>query len=294
MLGEQQPQHLVCSPQQRICHEHVGLGTWRVHGAENMSRSVDSALHYGYRLFDNALVYSNEAELGSALYQLLPKHGLSRSEIFITSKLLPQKGDNLKRIPQLFEATLQHLQTDYVDLLLVHAPVVVNVSKDDPHLPGYIRDTWTAFEALQAAGKARSIGVSNYEITDLEAMRAYAKVWPPAVNQVEFHPRLPQRQLRDYCRQKKVFFQAYSSIDPDYATPGKRKLVEEPVVKGLAEKYGVQPASILLSYALTQGVGVIPKSLSDEHIRENYQCVLRLTDGDIADLDTIKDGGSEN
>lgn len=254
-----------------------------------MNRTVDSALRHGYRLFDSALVYNNDAKLGSAIEHSLPKYNLNRSDIFITSKLLPQAGNNTVLIPQLFEGILQRLRTDYVDLLLVHSPAPKQrgntVPENETTLAEYRRDTWLAFEALLAAGKTRSIGVSNYNISHLEEMHAYASV-RPAVNQVQFNPYHQERALLDYCRKEKIFLQAYRSITPRNQSDT-AKLAENQVVKRVAEKRGVKPPVLLLSYALSQGVGVIPMSTNDEHIRENYQCVVRMTEGEIAEVNTV-------
>jgi diketogulonate reductase-like aldo/keto reductase len=252
-----------------------------------MSRTVDSVLRYGYRLFDSAPSYKNDAELGFAIEQSLPKHGLTRSDIFITSKLLPQLDNTAELIPQLFEDILLRLRTDYVDLLLVHHPAPrfgKELTADESTLAAYRKDIWLAFEALLAAGKVRSIGVSNYNTTHLEEMRAYASV-RPAVNQYQFNIHDEERALRDYCRKEEIFFQAFRAITPRLQGI-EIHLTDESVVKRLAEKKGVKPAVLLLSHALSQGVGVIARSTNDEHIRENFQCVVRLSEGEIAELNT--------
>jgi len=253
-----------------------------------MESAVDSALRHGYRLFDSALIYKNDAELGVALEKSLPKHGLYRSDIFITSKLLPQPSNNTELIPQLFQGILQRLRIDYVDLLLIHSPKPrfgEGQTASESTLAEYRKDVWIAFEALLAAGKVRSIGVSNYNTTHLGEMHAYASV-RPAVNQVQFNPYHQERALLDYCRKEGIFLQAYRSITPR-GQNDEAKLTEQSVVKRVAEKRGVKPAILLLSYALSQGVGVIPKSTNDEHIRENYQCVVQMSEEEIAELNSV-------
>lgn len=146
-----------------------------------MDLAVDYALRYGYRLFDSALLYGNGAELGAALERHLPRHGLRRQDVFLTSKILPQLGNNTELTPQLFDQVLKDLRTDYLDLLLVHAPRPLHAKSRG--VSGYRRDTWLAMERLWREGRVRSIGVSNYGVKHLEEMMDYAAV-RPSINQV--------------------------------------------------------------------------------------------------------------
>lgn len=252
----------------------MGLGTWRLFGAGNMDRAVDAAVANGYLLFDSAAEYGNEVQLGSAFQRHIKAGNITRKDIYIISKIMPTSGS---WVPSILNRTLQRLGMDYVDMLLVHWP---------PTSAWGRKDMWQAFEKVQAEGKTRSIGVSNYNQNQLEEMRSYAKSWPPTLNQVEYHPRINKDALVEYHKKNGIFFQAYSSLNPLWVWHY-YYLMWEPMVVKMAKKYGVDSAAVLLSYALTQGIGVVPKSVNAAHIRDNYQCVFKMSDEDIAQLDTL-------
>jgi len=252
----------------------MGLGTWQLYGSKAMDRAVDAAIANNYRLFDSASSYGNEKELGNALQRHLKSGAIRRDDIHITTKINPTSTPNVAKT---LNTTLQRLQLDHVDLLLVHRP---------PYRKEGQKNMWLAVEDMVKAGKARSIGVSNYEISHLEEMKKFASHWPPAVNQIEFHPRINRDALFYYMRENGIFLQAYSSLNPMYPFHY-WYLMWEPKVRDMAKKYGVKPPAVLLSYALTLGAGVIPKSTNAEHIRDNYECVFKLTDEDIQQLNTL-------
>ncbi|XP_066575099.1 glyoxal reductase [Amia ocellicauda] len=239
----------------------LGLGTFRLRGYEEVHRCVDAALGAGYRAFDTAAVYRNEEELGRALRELLPKHGLDRSQVFITSKLGPRDqglgaGEALGR-------SLAALDCGYLDLFLVHWPGTQGWEAADLRNPENRRQTWVALEAEHRKGQVRAIGVSNYTSAHLRQLLQECTV-PPAVLQVELHPRLPQTELLQLCRESGIHLQAYSSL-------GTGELLGHPLVQEVARSCQRSPAHVLLRWALEQEVGVIPKSSQPTRITENAQ-----------------------
>ncbi|XP_022614088.1 uncharacterized protein LOC111231314 isoform X2 [Seriola dumerili] len=237
----------------------LGLGTYKLCGPEDVYRAVDAALAAGYRAFDSAAVYKNEAELGRALRELLPKYGLSREDVFITSKLGPK--DQGEKALEGALTSLSQLDLDYIDLYLIHWPGTQGLVVADQRNPGNRAQSWATLEELHAQGKLRAIGVSNYTPAHMREL-------------VEFHPRLCQTELRRVCEEYRVCFQAYSSL-------GKGELVTDPVVMELAKNCERTPAQVLLRWAVQQGVPVLPKSSNPDRIKDN----ARLFDFTLSDTD---------
>lgn len=259
----------------------LGLGTYRLRGLENVTQAVDAALGCGYRSFDTAAVYRNEGELGQALRQLLPKYGLSRNDIFITTKLAPV--DMGKGAREACLKSLAELGCDYLDLYLIHWPGKQGWRSDDARNQEARRDSWEAMEALYKAGVIRALGVSNYTTSHLSELLGWCNV-QPAVLQVEFHPRLPQLDLLEWCAKNGVHLQAYSSL-------GCGHLLKDDQVNKVADIHGQAPSQVLLQWALRQGVGVIPKASAPERIKENTNAWhLKLTD---EEAEMLKGDGSE-
>ncbi|XP_029310726.1 uncharacterized protein LOC115023676 [Cottoperca gobio] len=249
----------------------LGLGTYKLVGSENVYRAVDAALVAGYRAFDSAAVYRNEAELGRVLKELLPKHGLTREDVFITSKLGPK--DQGERAMEGALRSLSQLDLSYIDLYLIHWPGTQGLGVADQHNPGNRAQSWATLEELHVQGKLKAIGVSNYTPAHMRALMQSCTI-PPAVLQVEFHPRLCQTELRRVCEEHGVCFQAYSSL-------GKGELVTDPVVIEVAKNCERTPAQVLLRWAVQQGVPVLPKSSSPDRIKDN----ARLFDFTLSDTD---------
>uniref|UniRef100_A0A3Q1EQI3 Zgc:101765 n=1 Tax=Acanthochromis polyacanthus TaxID=80966 RepID=A0A3Q1EQI3_9TELE len=249
----------------------LGLGTYKLRGPEEVYRAVDAALSAGYRAFDSAAVYRNEADLGRALRELLPKHGLAREDVFITSKLGPK--DQGERAMDGALHSLSQLDLGYIDLYLIHWPGTQGLVVADKHNPGNRAQSWATLEELHRQGKLKAIGVSNYTPTHMRELMQSCKV-PPAVLQVEFHPRLCQSELRSVCKEYGVCFQAYSSL-------GQGELVTDPAVMEVAKNCKRTPAQVLLRWAVQQGVPVLPKSSNPDRIQEN----ARLFDFSLKDPD---------
>ncbi|XP_064860908.1 aldo-keto reductase Mvan_2161-like isoform X1 [Oncorhynchus nerka] len=251
----------------------LGLGTYRLQG-EQMHLSVDAALGEGYRAFDTAAVYGNEADLGHALLDLMPKHNLTRADIFLISKLSP--ADMGSKAREGCARSLERLGLGgYIDLYLIHWPGTEGLEPEDERNAQHRAHSWTVMEELYANGMLRAIGVSNYSPRHLIELLETCRV-RPAVLQVEFHPRLTQKKLRVICRDSGVCFQAYSSL-------GKGALLLEPEVVAMAEGHGRTPSQVLLRWAIQQGVAVLPRSARPKRVREN---------GQVFDFD-LDEGGME-
>ncbi|MGH7192486.1 MAG: aldo/keto reductase [Candidatus Saccharimonadales bacterium] len=238
----------------------VGLGTWKL-PEEAYMKAFNAAVQAGYRHFDTAQAYGNEELLGEAWH----KAGLKREELFITTKI-NVTNFGYGRAKSAFDRSLKNIRTDYVDLLLLHFPV-----------PLLRKKSWQALEEIQADGKARSIGVSNYTIHHLEEMQDYAKV-SPVVNQIELHVFLQQPELVKYCQDHDITLEAYSPLA--HGTP-----MDDTTILRLARKHDRTYAQIMLRWCLQKGFVVIPKSATPSRIMENIELFdFELDDKDMAEL----------
>ncbi|KAL2006948.1 hypothetical protein VTN00DRAFT_8386 [Thermoascus crustaceus] len=251
----------------------IGLGTWlsKPHEVEN---AVEHALRVGYRHIDTAAVYENEAEVGAGW----KKSGVPREEIFITSKLW-NTHHHPDHVEEALNKTLKDLQTDYLDLYLIHWPVAFEHSSEtlfpvDPVTKRFkianvpIADTWAALEKQVKAGKIRSIGISNFNIEKTKELLKTATI-PPAVNQIEAHPWLQQPELTKFSKENNILITAYSPLGNNiYGLP---RVVDDPTVHEIAKKVGKDPALLLISWAVQRGTSVLPKSVTPSRIESNFQ-----------------------
>ncbi|GMR33244.1 hypothetical protein PMAYCL1PPCAC_03439, partial [Pristionchus mayeri] len=248
----------------------VGLGISRIVDQEKLTNSVRAALAAGYRLFDTARIYKNEDKLGIALRTAMAEQGLKREDIFITTKVPTVNDDPAGGTEMSVKESLEKLQTDYLDLVLVHYPRDRYTGNDDDERNGPNRKiVWQKLEEIQARGTIRSIGVSNYEIYHLVELFEYAKV-SPVLNQCEYHPYNTEKLLKRFCRQKGIVFQAFSSL-----CWGNQEILNEQPVKDDAEKYAVTPQTILYAFAVSTGVGIIPKSETPSRIASNLHDTIK-------------------
>lgn len=227
----------------------LGLGVWqgKPEDGPHVEAAVRTAIEAGYRSIDTASAYKNERGVGRAVRE----SGVPREEIFVTTKVAnPDHGYD--KTLQAVDLSIGELGLDYVDLLLIHWPVSIRAS---------FLDTWRALEKVYAEGKVRAIGVSNFQIRHLETLLAECEV-VPAVNQVEYHPRLTQVELHSYCKSKGIQLEAWSPLMLGH-------LLEEPVIQELSQRYGRTPAQIVLRWDLQNGVVTIPKSANPKRIYEN-------------------------
>ncbi|XP_053675625.1 uncharacterized protein LOC128725880 [Anopheles nili] len=263
----------------------VGFGTFQIHGQELIYEVLDYALRAGYRHIDTAVVYRNEEYIGNALKTLLPKYDLKREDIFITSKLISQAGKDEDFVEQMVQKSLANLQTEYLDLYLIHWPGVSGMQVTHPDNAKYRMATWNALCKMQRKGSLRSIGVSNYTVKHLKEMLEDCKGVVPAVNQVEWHPYYYQPELLEYCRQENIFLQAYSSLGSSNTT----ELRDDSKVKTVASSLQKTPAQVLLRWAVQQDIGILPKARSRNHIEENVALDFEIPAKEMHQLNSLRE-----
>jgi diketogulonate reductase-like aldo/keto reductase len=247
----------------------LGLGTWRSAEGAEVEQSVRWALEIGYRHVDTAAVYGNERGVGRALRD----SGVPREHVFVTTKVWndDQRAGHAA-VLRAFDESLRRLGTDYVDLYLVHWPV-----------KGKYVEAWRALEQIHSTGRARAIGVSNFLVHHLEDVLKSAAV-KPMVNQVEFHPRLVQRDVLEFSRRQGVVQEAWSPLM-------KGRAAEVPLLRDLAEKYGKTPSQVVLRWDLQHGVVTIPKSVRRERLEENADLFdFELSPDEMAQIDALDRG----
>ncbi|MER7013209.1 aldo/keto reductase [Saccharopolyspora sp. NPDC000359] len=247
----------------------LGYGVFQV-PADEVVEPVKAALEAGYRSIDTAAVYGNEEGVGRAIAE----SGIAREDLFVTTKLWndEQGYDNALKG---FDRSLERLGLEYVDLYLIHWPVA---AKDQ-----YV-DTWKAFQKLHADGRAKAIGVSNFQIPHLRRLFEETDV-VPAVNQVELHPNLPQADLRAFHAEHGIATEAWSPLGQG------KGLLEDATLASLAEKYGKSPAQVVLRWHLQLGNITIPKSVTPSRIKENIEVFdFELADDDVAAITALETG----
>lgn len=244
----------------------LGLGVFKAEDGDEVQQAVLAALDAGYRHIDTASVYGNEIGVGQAIRE----SAIPRDDIFVTTKLWNadiREGE----VEAACDASLKRLGMDEVDLYLVHWPV-------EP-----IVETWHKMQRLLEKGKVRAIGVSNFQVHHLERLLPDADV-VPAVNQMEFHPKLTCPDLLPYCREKTIQFEAWSPIM-------RGEVNEVPELKRIAEKHGKTPVQVTLRWDLQHQVVTIPKSVHADRIRENADLYdFELSDDEMALIDSLNTG----
>jgi alcohol dehydrogenase (NADP+) len=275
----------------------IGLGTWKSQPGE-VRQAVYWAIEAGYRHIDCAAVYQNENEVGQGISDAMADGLVKRKELFITSKLWNDSHRHEDVRPAL-ETSLNKLRLDYLDLYLIHWPVAfkhgIGFAKNREDFYTYqdvpITQTWEAMQEQKSSGKAKHIGVSNFNRKKLE-MILEMEGEKPEVNQIEMHPFLPQENLVTFCNEHGILLTAYSPLgSPDSRAEkheGDPKLLENPVVLEIAKKHGVGPGSILIAWSVAREISVIPKSISKERILSNLEAAkIELDDHDLMELRDI-------
>lgn len=243
-----------------------GFGVWRIPEGEPTVASVRVALETGYRSIDTAALYRNEEGVGRTIRAA----GIPRAELFITTKVW-NSDQGYDQTLAAFDASLQRLGMDYVDLYLVHWPV-----------KGKYKDTWRALEHLYAQKRTRAIGVSNFQPHHLEELLADAQV-VPVVNQVELHPLLAQSQVRAYCAEHDIRVEAWSPLMQGH--------LDIPVLAEIAARHGKTPAQVVLRWDIQHGIITIPKSVHPERIRENAAIFdFELSAQEVGAIDALDAG----
>ncbi|WP_152403664.1 aldo/keto reductase [Paenibacillus cellulositrophicus] len=249
----------------------LGLGVFKVEEGSELVEAVKAAVKHGYRSIDTAAVYANETSVGQGIREALADSGLKREDLFVTSKVWNADLGYDSTIAA-YETSLKKLSLDYLDLYLIHWPVA-----------GKYKEAWRAMEQLYKDGRVKSIGVSNFQVHHLEDLMKDAEI-VPVINQVEFHPMLTQKELRDFTKQHNIQLEAWSPLMQG-------ELLNHPLLKELADKYGKSIAQVILRWDLQHGVVTIPKSTKEHRIVENAS----LFDFELSqeDMDRI-DGLNEN
>ncbi len=238
----------------------IGFGLWKNKDRQECVNSVIEAVKAGYRHFDTAQVYGNEEFLAEGLKAA----GLGRTDTYITTKI---RVENFLRVNKSFEKSLENLQTDYVDLLLLHFPVT-----------GVRGNAWKHLEKLHNEGKAKSIGVSNYTIRHLEQLLKGCEI-KPAVNQVELHVFLQQPELVAFCKEQGIAVEAYSPL-------AHGRGIDDLVLAEIGKKHNKTSAQIMLRWCIEVGTIPLPKSVTPERIKQNIEIFDFKLDED--DMDKIK------
>jgi diketogulonate reductase-like aldo/keto reductase len=247
----------------------VGFGVFLVPDTETQA-AVQTALEAGYRHIDTAKLYQNEAGVGAAI----AASGIPRDELFVTTKVWNSEQGFEPAIAS-FEASMDRLGLDVLDLLLIHWPA--------PDLDRYV-DTWRAFEKLYAEGRVRAIGVSNFQPEHLQRLFDETSV-VAAINQIELHPLLPQDELRAFHAEHGILTEAWSPL----ARGG--DVLADPVITAIAERLGRTPAQVILRWHVELGNVVIPKSVTPSRIRENLELFdFSLTAEDLAAIAGLETG----
>jgi diketogulonate reductase-like aldo/keto reductase len=245
----------------------LGLGVWKVTEGGEVERAVRTAIEAGYRSIDTAAAYGNEEGVGKAVRE----SGVPRGELFVTTKVW-NADQGYDSALAAHESSLQKLGMDYVDLYLIHWPV-----------KGKYKEAWKALEKLYKDGRVRAIGVSNFHEHHLDDLLQDAEI-KPMVNQVEYHPRLSQRSLLNYCRDRGIQLEAWSPL-----MQGK-ELLDHELMKELAAKHRKRPAQIILRWDVQNGVVTIPKSVTPERIRENADIFdFELSADDMRRIDELNE-----
>jgi diketogulonate reductase-like aldo/keto reductase len=244
----------------------LGLGVYKAADGNEVESAVLRAFECGYRLVDTASLYGNETGVGNAIR----RSGLQRDEIFLTTKVW-NSDQGYSRTLEAFSASLARLGTEYVDLYLIHWPV-----------QGKFIDTWRALEEIQASGRARAIGVSNFKVHHLRELFEVSDI-VPAVNQVELHPRLQQPELREFCRSHGILVQAWRPI-----LQGQVNTIPE--LAEIGERYGKSGVQVTLRWMLQEGIATIPKSTNPVRIAHNADVLdFSLTDAELATIASLNE-----
>lgn len=243
---------------------YLGLGVYKVTDESEVINSINWALDAGYRHIDTAALYNNEDWVGVAVRN----SAVPRNEIFVTSKVW-NSDHGYDSTLKAFDKSMKLLGFDYLDLYLVHWPV-----------RGKFKTTWKALETLYKSGKVRAIGVSNFLVHQLEDLLKEAEI-VPMVNQMEFHPRLVQQPLIDFCNKHSIQFEAWSPLMQG-------QIFDIKPLKEMAAKYGKDVAQLTLRWNLQKGVVTIPKSVRKDRIISNAQLFdFQISEEDMLEIDSL-------
>ncbi|MED2974627.1 aldo/keto reductase [Fictibacillus sp. B-59209] len=226
-----------------------GLGVFKVEEGPELVNAVKTAIRHGYRSIDTAAIYENEEGVGKGIQEGLAESGVERRDLFVTSKVWNADLGYDSTIAA-YEESLRKLGLEYLDLYLIHWPV-----------EGKYKDAWRALETLYKEGRVKAIGVSNFQIHHLKDLMKDAEI-KPMINQVEYHPKLSQKELQEFCKAQGIQMEAWSPLMQG-------QLLDHPVLKEIADLHNKSVAQIILRWDLQNGVITIPKSTKEHRIIEN-------------------------
>ncbi|WP_409304742.1 aldo/keto reductase [Peribacillus sp. SCS-155] len=227
----------------------LGLGVFKVEEGPDLINAVKIAIKHGYRSIDTAAIYQNEEGVGQGIREGIQEAGISREDLFVTSKVW-NTDLGYESTLSAYEGSLSKLGLEYLDLYLIHWPV-----------DGKYKEAYRAIETIYKEGRVKAIGVSNFHIHHLEDLMKDATI-KPMVDQVEYHPRLTQKELQSYCREHGIQLEAWSPLMQG-------ELLDNEILKGIAQKYNKSVAQIILRWDLQNEVVTIPKSIKEHRIIEN-------------------------
>jgi diketogulonate reductase-like aldo/keto reductase len=247
-----------------------GLGVFKVEDGPELVEAVKSAIKAGYRSIDTAAIYGNEKAVGEGIRAGIKEAGITREDLFITSKVW-NSDQGYETTLAAYEESLKKLELDYLDLYLVHWPV-----------EGKYKDTWRALETLYKEERVRAIGVSNFQIHHLKDVLAGAEM-KPMINQVEYHPRLTQKELQAFCKEQGIQMEAWSPLMQG-------QLLDNETLQEIADKYDKTTAQIILRWDLQNEVVTIPKSTKEHRIIANAHIFnFELTKEDMEKIDALNE-----
>lgn len=248
----------------------IGFGTYKA-ATGNSSDIIATAIEAGYRFFDTASFYGTETYLAEAIMQ----SDVAREDLFITSKVWKEEM-GYTETKEAFKRTLANLNTDYLDLYLIHWPR----KSLDGEWKQICIDTWKAMEELYESGKVRAIGFSNFLPHHMDVILENCKI-KPMVNQLEVHPGYTQEAAVQYCKENNILVQAWSPL-------GRQRVLQEPIIMELASKYNVSPAQLCLRFLLQKGINVLPKASVMERMKNNMDIFsFTITNEDMHRLNTL-------
>lgn len=247
-----------------------GLGVFKVEEGPELVNAVKTAIINGYRSIDTAAIYGNEEGVGQGIREGIKEAGISREELFVTSKVWNADLGYESTIAA-YNTSLKKLDLEYLDLYLIHWPV-----------EGKYKDAWRALETIYTEGQVKAIGVSNFQIHHLQDLMKDAKI-KPMVNQVEFHPRLTQKDLQKFCQEQGIQLEAWSPLMQG-------QLLEDEILKEIATNNNKSVAQVILRWDLQNGVVTIPKSTKEHRIVENSSIFdFVLTEADMKKIDVMNE-----
>ncbi|MDM5452386.1 aldo/keto reductase [Peribacillus simplex] len=245
-----------------------GLGVFKVEEGPELVNAVKVAIKHGYRSIDTAAIYENEEGVGQGILEGLKEAGISREDLFVTSKVWNADLGYESTIAA-YEKSLKKLGLEYLDLYLIHWPV-----------EGKYKEAWRALETLYKEGKVKAIGVSNFQIHHLKDLMKDAAV-KPMVNQVECHPRLTQKEVQAFCKEQGIQLEAWSPLMQG-------ELLDNDVLQAIAAKHGKSVAQVILRWDIQNGIVTIPKSTKEHRIVENSSVFdFELTEEELNQIDGL-------